>query len=89
MAGPLRGGGEGYRAGPLRKKELIMEPFFPKFQRPLSFFGLSSRGGSGLGLNVPAFKRRTFFAASIDLVICLFFYSSRFRVGSFSSETFR
>ena len=32
----------------------------PKFQRPLS-----SRGG-GLGLNCPAIKRKTFFAASLD-----------------------
>ena len=55
----LRGGGVKGRA---IKKKLFLEPFVPTFQRPLS-----SRGGGGLGLNGPAIKRRTFFAASLTI----------------------
>ena len=50
-------------AGPLRKKSTFLGTYFsnvPTFQRPLS-----SRGGGGLGLNGPAIKRITFFAASL------------------------
>ena len=58
MAGPLRGGGVKGQA----IKEKNWNLFFQrsKFQRQLS-----SRMGGGLGINGPAIKRRTFFAASL------------------------
>ena len=56
MAWPFkwRGGGEGLRAGPLRKKE-------PFFQRSKISKAMKLEGGGGLGLNGPAIKRITFF----------------------------
>ena len=50
-------------SGPLRKKELIF------FQRSKIFTTIKvegRRGGGELGLNGPAIKRRTFFAASLS-----------------------
>ena len=63
MAGPLRGGRVKGRA--IKGKITFFGTFFsnvPKFQRPLS-----SRGRGGFGLNDPAIKRRTFFAASLNI----------------------
>ena len=55
MAGPIRGGGVKGRA--IKETNGTFFANVPTFQRPLS-----SRGG-WLGLNGPAIKRRTFFAA--------------------------
>ena len=52
MAGPLRGGGRGVKARPLRKKNFYFY-FVP------TDIKVGGRGG-GEGLNGPAIKRRTF-----------------------------
>ena len=54
------GPGGGVKGRAIKEKITFLEPFFPTFQRPLS-----QRRGGGLGLNGPAIKRRTFFAASL------------------------
>ena len=66
MAWPLRGGG-GVKGQAIKEKITFFVTFFAnvqKFRRPLS-----SRVGGGLGLNGPAIKTRTFFAASLGKFI--------------------
>jgi len=40
-------------AGPLRKKELFLEPFFQRFK---IYTAIKLEGGEGLGLNGPVIK---------------------------------
>ena len=61
MAGPSRGGGVKGRAIKDKKKASFFNLFF---QRPKISTAIKLEGGGELGLNGPAIKRRTFFAAS-------------------------
>ena len=56
----MRGGG-GVKGLVIKEKKTFFGTFFPMFQRSNA---IKLRGGGGLGLNGPAIKRRTFFAAS-------------------------
>ena len=61
MAGPLRGRGGGVKGRGIKEKKTFFGTFFQRSN------GHYVRGGWGFGLNGPAIKRRTFFAASISI----------------------